>query len=214
MHLPRSCIVLLIQGSISLLVSAGDGEGGAGGVVQPKGRGDQQPGTFPKSIYFLPPAPSPPTPSPEKKTRVPKLLLFCSRGAAGRVGVKMPLDHPKKSAAPPLPGTAVLAQLGQSSRPASSSASRCLRCRESPSQPGDPGERRGQRGCSIRLPPGHPPSPLGTHWVPTGWQQGSPHPSSSPAPVAAYFVSTAGGRSRVCGGARARLSEAKGISPG
>lgn len=145
--------------------------------MQPKGRRDQQPGTFPKSIYFLPPAPSPPTPSPEKKTRVPKLLLFCSRGAAGRVGVKMPLDHPKKSAAPPSPAQQSWHSWGRAPGrphprlPAAFAAGRAL-----PS-PGIPASAEDNGAAASASHPGTLPA----HWVPTGCPQAGSKAAPTPS---------------------------------
>lgn len=79
MHLTRSCIGFLIQGSISLLVSGREGEkraaGDGGRAAQGTGRGFAT-GRVPRSFY------PPPTPSPAE-TSIPKLLLFCSRERLG-----------------------------------------------------------------------------------------------------------------------------------
>lgn len=93
MHLPRSCLLLLIQGSIALLVSAGlGGAAGDGGTTA---------GNVPQIHLFPPPA------SPGK-TSIPKLRVFCGRRRVGKrgggsqagLGMEAPPEHPKTCTPP------------------------------------------------------------------------------------------------------------------
>lgn len=79
MHLTRSCIGFLIQGSISLLVSGREGEKRAAGDGGSGSPGDGE-GVCKRERPQI--VLSPPTPSPAE-TSIPKLLLFCSRERLG-----------------------------------------------------------------------------------------------------------------------------------
>ncbi|XP_058713597.1 neurexophilin-3 [Poecile atricapillus] len=93
MHLPRSCVLLLLQGSIALLVLCAPEESGTGADPgEPRGRGGA-PG--PELRELLPPKPLPsPGPAPPRNRSLPGL----ARGSRGLRGLleKRPGREPRK----------------------------------------------------------------------------------------------------------------------